>query len=104
MPKATLDTDLKYTSLMETYLKLSQLDENSNNSNEKPSCQIFESILEGLDWLTNGKDASIAAKLNELNLNPTKNSSESCSKVNVVITGSLYLVGLSLKVLNFKID
>lgn len=101
MPSATLDTDNKYQKLMETYQQL----KSERNSNIKADCKLFDNILESLLWLTECKD-------NQLNkyhhTNHTTNNIESNGakdrKINVLITGSLYLVGLSLKVLNFKID
>jgi hypothetical protein len=73
--------------------------------------RIFENIFDSLVWLTEHKDAGLINQifLND-NLNCVKNSTLNHSNftqedkhINVLITGSLYLVGLALEVLNFKI-
>jgi hypothetical protein len=112
MPSSLNDTDSKYQSLLQICNEMYQ-----NDQNVEPNSKIFENILEGLNWLTNEKDPLIlkqlvqkrSAYLNpELNANifdsyPHNNSSQE-DKINVLVTGSLYLVGLTLKCLNFRID
>ena len=84
MPSASLDTDAKYTKLVELYANLNAASDATSDS----KCKIFENVFEALNWLTD--------------LNTTHTNTE--ENINVLVTGSLYLVGLSLKVLNFKID
>lgn len=103
MPSVVLDTDSKYDHLIELYLKLhSEKHEyrDKNNNFENPNCKIFDNVLEALNWLTMSKDPSLREQLE----NVTDDGSKEAKKTNVLITGSLYLVGLSLKVLNYKID
>ena len=97
-----LDTDEKYTKLAQTYSKLEAEKSLEPDCLLKSKCKIFDNILEALNWLTQRKDDTLK---NQLNFNekliPTDNINE---KINVLVTGSLYLVGLSLKVLKYKID
>jgi hypothetical protein len=113
MPNAFLDNDSKYIHLVETYKKI--FDEKSKNENEdknfnlkkESSCKIFDNILEALNWITNNKDDNLRNKTESLkgfSFEEKFDQSNKKSKINVVITGSLYLVGLSLKVLNYRID
>lgn len=101
-----LDTDEKYTKLAQTYSKLEA--EKSLNSDDdlfKSKCKIFDNILEALNWLTQRKDDTLKNQLNfNEKLTPTDENTNNNEKINVLITGSLYLVGLSLKVLKYKID
>jgi hypothetical protein len=100
MPAAALDTDEKYTKLVQTYNELIEAkrlaaanDDCANNNplaNEKRTaheCKIFDNVSGSIEWLLSTPE-------------PTGVDTHT----NIVITGSLYLVGLSLKVLNFKID
>ena len=103
---AALDNDEKYENLVKTFLKIQNLDKN-NNSNDSQSIdynyKIFENVFEALMWLTNGNDENLvkqASNFQPVMLNPEYGQQK--PKVNVLITGSLYLVGLSLKVLGFK--
>ena len=112
MPAAALDTDEKYSMLVKTYAKLiakkkkrsalgsieaACIDMNNNEMGKETAdaaaaaanCQIFNNVSDAIEWLT--------AK-------HTVKDDVSTTNTNVVITGSLYLVGLALKVLNFKID
>jgi hypothetical protein len=113
MPNVLLDNDSKYINLVETYKNI--LEDKYKNKikdeiflSKESSCRIFDNILEALNWITNNKDDMLKNKLINLtgvSLEEKFNRSNSKStKINVVITGSLYLVGLSLKVLNYKID
>jgi folylpolyglutamate synthase/dihydropteroate synthase len=76
MPAVALDTESKYQRLLEL----------CNEMNEKRGrnvkTEVFDSVLEALNWAS---------------------YSDRTIKTNVLITGSLYLVGLSLKVLNYRI-
>lgn len=117
MPSASLDSDDKYTRLLQLYQDLyankfksashrveSTSKDTNNNNNNKSNCKLFDNILESLIWLTEQQDKNLLAQLtSQDNLDRLVNTSEShSSRINVLITGSLYLVGLSLKVLNFK--
>lgn len=57
-------------------------------------CKVFLNVCEAISWLTNGKEPAIDAY---------EDSNKTSVNTNVLITGSLYLVGLSLKVLEQKI-
>lgn len=106
MPNSMLDTDEKYTKLAQTYSKLeAEKILNPDNDLLKSKCKIFDNILEALNWLTQRKDDTLKNQLNfNEKLTPTDNITNNNEKINVLITGSLYLVGLSLKVLKYKID
>jgi len=74
--------------------------------------KIFENIIDSLVWLTEQKDAELLDKIylnnkiddaSSLNFNHCDDSQNEEKHINVFITGSLYLVGLALEVLNFKI-
>lgn len=99
MPNAALDTDSKYQHLLESFSKLYEEKFGESRKGEKPQCRIFDNILESLNWLTQGRDELLAEQLK----NENTNAMTSKPKINVLITGSLYLVGLSLKVLKFPI-
>lgn len=108
MPSAILDNDEKYEKLLNLYKELKKID---NNNNEKAfKVTIADNILEGLNWLTESRDEDLLKKLSEYNnhkfmqTNQTFPNLDQDENINVLITGSLYLVGLTLKVLNFKID
>ena len=60
------------------------------------NCEIFSNIFDSLYWLTNGMEPMVGGEL--------KNELSDRKRINVLITGSLYLVGLSLKVLEQKIN
>ena len=106
MPSAELDTNDKYQNLIKSFLNLqfknTGLD--PNNNDKKINHQVFTNVLDSLIWLTNGSDKNLIEKyqsteLSDLNLD--KNRANIINKpVNVLITGSLYLVGLSLQVLD----
>ena len=103
MPSAQLDTDTKYSNLVDTYNRL--YSERYQSLEQKPNCKIFENILESLDWLTNGTDQYLNDLLQNYSKIETSNLIDhNDRKINVLVTGSLYLVGLTLKVLHFKID
>jgi hypothetical protein len=108
MPNVFLDNDLKYNNLVDTYKKIfEEKYKDKNIKFKESSCKIFDNIFEALNWITDNKDDSLVNKLEKLkgsSLKENYNQSNNKSKINVVITGSLYLVGLSLKVLNYKID
>lgn len=109
MPSAVFDTDEKYEKLLNLYKELKNYDSNNNDKKSVNSNVIIaENILEGLNWLTGNQDEVLFKNSLE---HVTKRSQNSIysefnkhEKINVLITGSLYLVGLTLKVLNFKID
>lgn len=85
MPSAQSDTDSKYDNLVKLYLSLER-QKYSNEPNAKHAeCNKFESVSEALNWLR-------------------EDAGQGQVKTNVLITGSLYLVGLALKLLNYKID
>ena len=98
MPSASLDSDEKYEKLLLSYLNLCS--SKKNDSYNKSNCKLFDNILESLIWLTEHKDKNLLEQQQE-NLS---NFNDEKQKTNVLITGSLYLVGLALKVLNFKTD
>ena len=106
MPSASLDSDVKYQKLIQTNQDLCSSknkndSNNNNNSHNKSNCKLFDNILESLIWLTENKDKNLLAQISHKNeLVYTKER----QKTNVLITGSLYLVGLALKVLNYKTD
>ena len=118
MPSASLDCDEKYMKLLESYQDLCVSKNNDKNNNEhtsnKSSCKLFDNILESLIWLTENKDKNLLSQILSKNSQHTTASKANLSecieekkrekKTNVLITGSLYLVGLTLKVLNFKTD
>ena len=115
MPSVALDNDAKYQNLLDLCIEMSK---EKNGENARSNFKIFGNILEALNWLTESKDATLTMQLDNdfsaysmqqshletvlsgKNINESMNTSE---KINVLITGSLYLVGLSLKVLNYKI-
>ncbi len=101
MPSASLENEEKYKNLIDSYIRLKRHkkpeDENNNNIN----CQLFENILESLIWLTESRDQNLTKQLLISEKAKTEGKNQ---KINVLITGSLYLVGLSLKILNYKID
>ncbi|CAF0706126.1 unnamed protein product [Brachionus calyciflorus] len=106
MPSVVLDNDEKYENLLKMYINLAdekykKCDVNNNEHFESKS-QVFDNILESLDWLTDSRDEVLRKKLSETKAVCT--SSDNDQNINVLITGSLYLVGLALKVLRFKID
>ena len=84
------------------------LKKNNQTFNEP---KIFENIFDSLFWLTNYKDNILLNqyKLNSTLVNPNEeliNENQFQNEkihTNVLITGSLYLVGLALEVLNFQI-
>ena len=98
MPSVSLDTDDKYTNLVEIYQSL-------NTNSPKDNCRIFENVFEALDWLTDNREPEIvkSAGSSDTCLYSTNKNANGDKKINILVTGSLYLVGLSLKVLNFKI-
>ena len=71
----------------EDKIKFDQMINLVNEAKNNIDYKIFSNIFDSLNWLT--KD---------------NNSNNGDEKINVLITGSLYLVGLSLKVLEYKID
>ena len=79
MPSASLDTDAKYTNLVEIY-------NNLNKATDTSKSKIFENVFEALNWLTDQKDQMLTTQQNSTNVNIDQ-------KINVLITGSLYLVG-----------
>ena len=84
MPSSFLDTDAKYDTLVKLFDdELKQRDADYQMRNKNQEHRRFESVCDALEWLT-----------------PTNDS----VKVNVLITGSLYLCGLALKALDFKIN
>jgi folylpolyglutamate synthase len=92
MPMQKLENEDKYRKLIETFLDL-QIDrirqeattDKNNNIDEGINYKIFDNVQESLEWLT----------CEEV---------KSGERLNVLVTGSLYLVGLALKVLEFKMD
>ncbi len=102
MPSVSLDTDEKYTNLVEIYQNL-----NKNSQNDSIKCQIFDNVYDALNWLTEFNEPELIDRLNSqagTGLNETNRILDGDKKINILVTGSLYLVGLSLKVLNFKIN
>ena len=99
MPSASLDSDEKYEKLLLSYLNLCS--SKKNDSYNKSNCKLFDNILESLIWLTEHKDKNLLEQQQQENLS---NFNDEKQKTNVLITGSLYLVGLALKVLKFKTD
>lgn len=114
--------------------KIKSNNNNDRNNNDilattisnKSSCKLFDNILESLIWLTENKDKNLLSQIlssnnsqqhstadyfssvyieenKEVDEEEEKNNQQQ-KKTNVLITGSLYLVGLTLKVLNFKTD
>lgn len=122
MPNTVLDTDSKYQNLLKGFLSLHHDKFASTEESERqpPECKVFGNILDSLGWLTNLQDDLLAnqlkhskpaAILDQVNLNNATTNIPKMTdpqteppKINVLITGSLYLVGLSLKVLNYKIE
>ncbi len=97
MPSASLDSDEKYEKLLLSYLNLCS--SKKNDSYNKSNCKLFDNILESLIWLTEHKDKNLLEQQQSLS-----NFNDEKQKTNVLITGSLYLVGLALKVLKFETD
>ncbi len=108
MPTAALDTDLKYHQMLKLCLEMHK------KKNAQIKCQIFENVLEGLNWATESKDQILMNQVTSRQSAYSSYGNEEVStkplvdqqngqKTNVLITGSLYLVGLALKVLNYKI-
>ena len=85
MPSAQLDNDSKYDNLVKLYLSLERQKYSNEPSAKHADCNKFDSVSEALDWLR-------------------EDAGQGQAKTNVLITGSLYLVGLALKLLNYKID
>ena len=111
MPSALFDTDEKYKKLLSSYLRVHSdnlnFQNDTNNNNESLiNCKIFDNILESLIWLTKNGDDNLTKQLctNTKQLKGLQTAETPDQKINVLITGSLYLVGLSLKVLNFKMN
>lgn len=96
MPSAALDTDSKYISLLNLCQSVSKT--NTNWRNVK--CELFDNVQDSLIWLTESKDSSLTNK----HMVDGELTSDNNQRINVLITGSLYLVGLALKVLDYKID
>ena len=90
MPSAQLDNDSKYDNLVNLYLALERQKYSGEANPKHAECQKFESVSEALEWLRGDKEPSI--------------NNQIAAKTNVLITGSLYLVGLALKLLEYKID
>jgi hypothetical protein len=102
MPSVSLDTDEKYTNLVEIYQNL-----NKNSQSDNTKCQIFDNVYDALNWLTEFSEPELTGSVNSQSgtgLNTTNQVLNADKKINILVTGSLYLVGLSLKVLNFKIN
>ena len=111
MPSASFDTEEKYKKLLSSYLRVQSdnlnFQNDTNNNNESLiNCKIFDNILESLIWLTKNGDDNLTKQLssNTKQMQGLKTVETRNQKINVLITGSLYLVGLSLKVLNFKMN
>ena len=99
MPSAELDTNDKYQNLIKSFLNIQfkNTSRDPNNNDKKINHQVFTNVLDSLIWLTNGSDKNLIEKyqsteLSDLNLDK--------DRANIIITGSLYLVGLSLQVLD----
>jgi hypothetical protein len=91
-----IDNKEKYVNLVDTLIEMQHRSDQKNNSNYK----IFENVFEALMWLTEGKDENLLKQASIFESAPVLTDQN--QKVNVLITGSLYLVGLALKVLGFK--
>lgn len=107
MPSTILDTDEKYENLLNLYKELKKNDNNNNKKVSDLKVTITDNILEGLNWLTDSQDEALLKNLSEHNIQrsvQTFPNLDRNEKINVLVTGSLYLVGLTLKVLDFKID
>ncbi len=100
MPSASLDSDEKYEKLLLSYLNLCS--SKKNDSYNKSNCKLFDNILESLIWLTEHKDKNLLEQQQQQQ--SLSNFNDEKQKTNVLITGSLYLVGLALKVLKFETD
>jgi folylpolyglutamate synthase/dihydropteroate synthase len=110
MPTAVLDNDQKYQNMLEVCLKMNR------KTNSKLKCKIFENVLEALMWATESRDANLQQQMtigrsaypNHENIHSlisvSEQETQNGQKINVLVTGSLYLVGLALKVLNYKIS
>ena len=108
-PKISKEKNIsKYFQLVDTYKTIIS---NLNKSSNEP--RIFENIFDSLVWLTEHKDPGLLNQINSdnkiLSINDIdfrNSANESITEeahINVLITGSLYLVGLTLEVLNFQI-
>jgi hypothetical protein len=102
MPMAALDNDDKYTNLVKNLIEIQETSDKSNNNQAALNYKIFENVFEALMWLTCGNDETLLKQAPNFQFEPQLIEKQK-QKVNVLITGSLYLVGLSLKVLDFKI-
>lgn len=108
MPYSSFDTDEKYQSLLLTCAKL--YPDKHQQSYVNPNFKVFENVLDSLNWLTESSDPILNAQIKCQKPAPLIENldqyltdlNQTGSKLNVLITGSLYLVGLSLKVLNYK--
>jgi hypothetical protein len=103
-PMDALDNDDKYINLVKTFLEIQHIkfDEN-NNPQPDLNYKMFENVFESLMWLTNGSDETLLKQVSNFQPEFQPAVPEQPQKINVLITGSLYLVGLALKVLGFKI-
>ena len=103
-PMDALDNDDKYINLVKTFLEIQHIkfDEN-NNPQPDLNYKMFENVFESLMWLTNGSDETLLKQVSNFQSEFQPAVPEQPQKINVLITGSLYLVGLALKVLGFKI-
>ena len=103
MPSASLDSDEKYKKLLQLYQDLYSSKYKQQDKNNKSTCKLFDNIFDSLIWLTQSQDKNFLSKLNEP-VSSYSFSNTNQPQINVLVTGSLYLVGLTLKVLNFKTD
>ena len=103
-PMDALDNDDKYINLDKTFLEIQHIkfDENKNPQPDL-NYKMFENVFESLMWLTNGSDETLLKQVSNFQPEFQPAVPEQPQKINVLITGSLYLVGLALKVLGFKI-
>jgi hypothetical protein len=107
MPSTASDTDAKYERLIENSKKIFSLqDTDQNNNSVEETCKVFGNVFDALVWLTKSGDKILMESFqarNAINKDSITHCMQCPVKTNIFITGSLYLVGLSLKVLNFKI-
>ena len=103
-PMDALDNDDKYINLVKTFLEIQHIKFDENNHPQPDlNYKMFENVFESLMWLTNGSDETLLKQVSNFQPEFQPAVPEQPQKINVLITGSLYLVGLALKVLGFKI-
>ena len=90
--KGAFDDDKKYADLVKDVLEI----------HPDLNCKRFENVFEALLSLTCGNDEELLKQAIKFQCKLQPVIAEPKPRVNVLVTGSLYVVGLALKVLGFK--